>query len=70
MWPSFLRQVELKVLSNVCFRVSVCVPMAVRIFVSFIIRLEFLIFFENYFLKKFISRLSISAQQSSHAMDE
>nr|CAD2156804.1 unnamed protein product [Meloidogyne enterolobii] len=38
MWPSFLRQVELKVLSNVCFRVSVCVPMAVRIFVSFIIR--------------------------------
>ncbi|KAF7634238.1 hypothetical protein Mgra_00006315 [Meloidogyne graminicola] len=38
MLPSFLRQVELKVLSNVCFRVSVCVPMAVRIFVSFVIR--------------------------------
>ncbi|KAL3094606.1 hypothetical protein niasHT_023920 [Heterodera trifolii] len=38
MWPSFLRQVEMKVLTNVCFRVSVCVPMAIRIFVAFIIR--------------------------------
>jgi len=38
MWPSFLRQVEMKVLTNVFFRVAVCVPMAVRIFVGLCIR--------------------------------
>uniref|UniRef100_A0A915CYQ3 Uncharacterized protein n=1 Tax=Ditylenchus dipsaci TaxID=166011 RepID=A0A915CYQ3_9BILA len=38
MWPSFLRQVEMKVLSNVLFRVAVCVPMAVRILEALIIR--------------------------------
>uniref|UniRef100_A0A914HTG1 CWH43-like N-terminal domain-containing protein n=1 Tax=Globodera rostochiensis TaxID=31243 RepID=A0A914HTG1_GLORO len=38
MWPSFLRQVEMKVFTNVCFRVAVCVPMSIRIFVAFIIR--------------------------------
>jgi len=38
MLPSFLRQVEMKVLSNIFFRVAVCVPMAIRIFVALIIR--------------------------------
>lgn len=38
MYPSILRQVEMKVLTNIFFRVAVCVPMAVRIFVALVIR--------------------------------
>ncbi|KAI1730882.1 frag1/DRAM/Sfk1 family domain-containing protein [Ditylenchus destructor] len=38
MMPSFLRQVEMKVLTNVFFRVAVCVPMAMRIFIALVIR--------------------------------
>lgn len=38
MYPSILRQVEIKVLTNIFFRVAVCVPMAVRIFVALVIR--------------------------------
>lgn len=37
MWPSFLRQIEMKVLSNCLFRVAACVPMAIRIFVAIVI---------------------------------
>ena len=38
MYPSFLRQVEIKVLTNIFYRVAVCVPMAVRIFIAMIVR--------------------------------
>ncbi|KAH7731169.1 Protein C14B9.3 [Aphelenchoides avenae] len=38
MYPSILRQVEMKVLSNIFFRVAVCVPMAIRILVALLIR--------------------------------
>lgn len=38
MYPSLLRQVEMKVLTNIFFRIAVCVPMAMRIFIALIIR--------------------------------
>lgn len=38
MYPSFMRQVEMKVLTNIFFRVAVCVPMTIRIFVALVIR--------------------------------
>ncbi|KAI1709659.1 hypothetical protein DdX_11047 [Ditylenchus destructor] len=38
MWPSFLRQVEMKVLTNIFLRVAVCVPMTIRIFVAWCAR--------------------------------
>lgn len=38
MYPSVLRQVEMKVLSNIFFRVAVCVPMAIRVLVAVTIR--------------------------------
>jgi ABC-type sugar transport system permease subunit len=38
MYPSILRQVEIKVLVNVFFRVAVCVPMAIHIFVALVVR--------------------------------
>lgn len=38
MYPSVLRQVEMKVLSNIFFRTAVCVPMAIKIFVALTIR--------------------------------
>lgn len=41
MYPSILRQVEIKVLVNVFFRVAVCVPMAVHIFVALVVRSNF-----------------------------
>uniref|UniRef100_A0A7E4VVQ8 Transmembrane protein n=1 Tax=Panagrellus redivivus TaxID=6233 RepID=A0A7E4VVQ8_PANRE len=37
-FPSILRQIEIKVLTNVFFRVAVCVPMAARIFVAILVR--------------------------------
>uniref|UniRef100_A0A914D6G7 CWH43-like N-terminal domain-containing protein n=1 Tax=Acrobeloides nanus TaxID=290746 RepID=A0A914D6G7_9BILA len=41
MYPSILRQAEMKVTVNVFFRVSVCVPMAIRIFLAMVIRNSF-----------------------------
>uniref|UniRef100_A0A915CX88 CCHC-type domain-containing protein n=1 Tax=Ditylenchus dipsaci TaxID=166011 RepID=A0A915CX88_9BILA len=38
MLPSFLRQLEIKVTTNMFLRASVCVPMTIRIFVAWCIR--------------------------------
>ncbi|CAD5217645.1 unnamed protein product [Bursaphelenchus okinawaensis] len=40
MYPSLLRHVELKVLCNIFFRVAVCVPLAIRLFMAMLLRNE------------------------------